>query len=90
MPKPNKAPTPTTIVAQKWSKAMGSTMLVVGILSSVTSSPVYADQIGVETEAPTLYTGEIIEVRKNGTFCPETERRLVAVLFCRNDYKSLI
>ena len=41
-----------------WPKAVGSAMLV-GILST---SPVYADQIGVEKEAPTLYTGETVEV----------------------------
>lgn len=41
-----------------WPKAVGSAMLV-GLIAA---SPVHADQIGVEKEAPTLYTGETVEV----------------------------
>lgn len=56
-----KRPASQRNAAESWRKAAGSAMLV-GILST---SPVYADQIGVEKEAPTLYTGETVEVRQN-------------------------
>jgi len=49
-------------ITESWRKAIGSFMLV-GLVSV---NPVYADQIGVETEAPTLYTGETVEVRELG------------------------
>ena len=49
-------------MTESWHKAIGSVMLV----GLVWSNPVYADQIGVETEAPTLYTGETVEVRNLG------------------------
>ena len=43
-------------------QAVGSVMLAFGLLTAA-ASPVHADQIGVEKEAPTLYTGETVEVR---------------------------
>ena len=55
-PKPQKSH--AQCLADQWSKAVGSAVFV-GLLST---SPVYADQIGVEKEAPTLYTGETVEV----------------------------
>ena len=33
------------------------------LVGLVAANPVYADQIGVEKEAPVLYTGETVEVR---------------------------
>ena len=41
-----------------WPKTVGSAVLA-GLIAA---SPVHADQIGVEKEAPTLYTGETVEV----------------------------
>lgn len=53
----------TTTQKEEWQKAIGSAMLV-GILATAGSPLVaHADQIGVEKEAPTLYTGETVEVR---------------------------
>uniref|UniRef100_A0A7S3LD14 Uncharacterized protein n=1 Tax=Amphora coffeiformis TaxID=265554 RepID=A0A7S3LD14_9STRA len=61
-------------MTESWQKAIGSALLV-GLVSA---NPVYADQIGVEKEAPTLYTGETVEIcTKRGPLgaCLKTEMR---------------
>jgi hypothetical protein len=38
-------------------------MVATTILLTTAAGPVFADEIGVEKEAPTLFTGETVEVR---------------------------
>ena len=53
--------------------------------------PVYADEYGVEKEAPTLFTGETVEVslqRINELRCSILETKLIIFLFCTDLHKT--
>jgi len=55
----NARTTTTQLNANNLGKIMASALLV----STALASPVLADEYGVETEAPTLFTGETVMVR---------------------------
>ncbi|KAL7580118.1 hypothetical protein ACA910_012878 [Epithemia clementina (nom. ined.)] len=57
---------------------LASDVLTVCLIASVATSPAFADEIGVEKDAPTLYTGETVEIcTKRGPLgaCLKTEFR---------------
>jgi len=51
--------------ANDFTKAAATFMVGTGILTSTFfSGAAFANEIGVENEAPTLFTGEVVEVRR--------------------------
>ena len=86
---PNTRPSPrhvdlaasTTKVVDVWSKFLGSAVLVASL---VVAAPAWADEIGRETEAPTLFTGESVMV--SGIFHHRClmDRRLLLGIVCES------
>mmetsp|Transcript_295 Transcript_295/g.398 ORF Transcript_295/g.398 Transcript_295/m.398 type:complete len:256 (-) Transcript_295:902-1669(-) len=68
----------SNVAAQKRSNLWASNFVAACLIVSTSASPVFADEYGVEKEAPTLYTGETVEIcTKRGPLgaCLRTEFR---------------